>query len=101
LRVEITYVGKAQIRVDGGRKKLTVQFFDGTEAHSFIPGTWTYEINGENVNDLVVLCEDTALTENEFKIQFNGDMRYIGEILKATYITESGLSSSIELKIGG
>lgn len=100
ISVKVSVVGKAKVKVGGGYKRLYVNFFNNEEEISFIKGTWTYAINGEDASALVDVSSE-GLKENEISLSFIGTDKYIGNVLLVTYTTETNISGSIELSISG
>lgn len=109
----ITFTGKPQLKVKGGYKKVTVNFFNNKEEISHLPGNWKFEIKTdpgtptESINSTIDLVhvitpENTSdLTENQIKVKFLGDDSYLNSILIVSYVSDTGIKSSAEFKITG
>jgi len=98
---KVTYSGKDPvIKISGNYKKFTVKFYDeiGQIAHKH--GFWKYEIDGENVGELIQ-TDDTNIDENQIKIKFIGSDDYIDKDLVVTYVSDSGITSSVIVNIQG
>lgn len=98
--VKVSVVGKPKVKVGGGYKRLYVNFFKNDEEVSFMHGTWSFTINGEDASTLVEVSTE-ELKENEIEVRFVGTDDYIGEILTATYTTDTKISDSLQLSIAG
>lgn len=98
--VKVYVVGKPKVKVGGGYKRLYVNFFKNDEEVSFMHGTWSFTINGEDASTLVEVSTE-ELKENEIEVRFVGTDDYIGEILTATYTTDTKISDSLQLSIAG
>lgn len=97
IRGEITYSALPQLKVGGGYKKFTVTFYEGDEIIDFLPGSWSFEINGEDKSDIVSITEN----ENLLKVKFNGDDSYIGSVMTIKYTTDNGIETSVDVEIVG
>lgn len=101
ITVKVSVVGKAKVKVGGGYKRLYVNFYKDSEDVGFIPGTWSYTIDGEDASTLIEASTE-ELKKNEVEIRFVGTDDYIGKILVATYTTaDTNVSDSIQLSIAG
>lgn len=98
LRAEIHPIGKADITI-GYTKKLTLSFFnDENDEIEVLSGRWEFEIDSEDATKFVTV---TTLSPSEVELILNCDDEYIGEILLATYVSYNGITTQIELEIGG
>ena len=95
----ISYSSKPQVKVAGSYKKLTVTFYKQDEVISWQPGTWTYEIDGQDASALV--STSPGVDGSQIKVKFDGDDSYIGKVLVVSYITTDGVASSVNLDIVG
>lgn len=102
--IEMTYSGsKQEMRIGGSYKKFTVKFYGPAgEDKPYQTGNWTFTVNGEDVSQLVTTLtsqdsDDVAV--NEIKAKFGNDDTYIGEVLKITFTSASGLSASVEMSL--
>lgn len=95
----ISYASKPQVKVAGSYKKLTVTFYKQDEVISWQPGTWTYEIDGQDASALV--STSPGVDGSQIKVKFDGDDSYIGKVLVVSYITTDGVASSVNLDIVG
>lgn len=93
----IIYKAKPQLKIGGGNKKFTIVFLDGDEEIDLIPGSWSFELNGESISDLVEYKEEG----NVLSVKFLGDDSYIGSIIKITYTTSTGIITSVDVEIIG
>lgn len=100
ITVKVSVVGKPKIKVNGGYKRLYVDFFKNGEEVSFIDGTWSFEIDGKDASALVEVSTE-ELKENEISLLFVGTDDYIGSVLDVTYTTNTKISDSLQLSIAG
>ena len=102
---EITYSGVSpQIKVGGSYKKFTVNFYNELGEIAFKTGDWSFTIDGSDASSVITtllpsLSKD--LEENQIKVKFIGDADYIGKNLIVTYISASGIKSSVTMDIVG
>ena len=99
LTCEVSVVGNKRIKIDGGYKRLSVQFFKNGEPAEFRDGNWNYYVDGTDVSLLVEEVTD-GLAKNEISIRFIGTDDYIGKILDVVY-TAGTISDDLELSITG
>ena len=93
---EITCSGKAQVKVGGSTKTLTVKFTDSDrDPIEFQPGEWNFKIGDEDVTSLINL---TDVSEGKVKVKFLGGDEYLNKILTAIY-TSSDAVASLNLEI--
>ena len=82
----ITYTGNSTIRLNGGYKKLTVNFTEGDTPSDFMFGQWQYFVDDIDVSDLIIYSP-TELAENEIKFKISStDLTYGGKTLVVKYI---------------
>ena len=92
----ITFNGsKAEIKVGGSGKQLTVKFYRGDEEIPFENGTWSFYVDNENISSIIELSQ---LSINSIRIKIN-DKKYINKTLLIKYISDSGIESQLELAI--
>jgi hypothetical protein len=96
----ISYVGKSTIKVGGSYKKFTVDFFDGEKPIDFMLGQWKFEIDGNDVSSLLKTSTDD-IEKNQIKVQFIGSDKYMGKTLVVSYITTTGITSSVDIAVTG
>ena len=105
IRSEITYSGPfPQLKVGGSYKRLTVHSYDEARELKYKGGSWEFEIDGKDANNLITtLLPDQSkdLDENEIKVKFTGDDTYIGDSLTVRHIGNNGTQASITLDIVG
>lgn len=83
---KIFYAGtNPNIKIGGSYKKYTVKFYDEDGEIDYMPGNWSYTINGIDASDLLEIST-TSLDENQIKIKFIGGDDYIGETLVVEFI---------------
>ena len=99
LTCEVSVVGNKRIKIDGGYKRLSVQFFKNGEPAEFKDGNWNYYVDGTDVSLLVEELTD-GLAKNERSIRFIGTDDYIGKILDVVF-TSGTISDNLELSITG
>lgn len=99
LTCEVSVVGNKRIKIDGGYKRLSVQFFKNGEPAEFKEGDWNYYVDGIDVSLLVEELTD-GLAKNERSIRFVGSDDYIGKVLTVVY-TAGSISDDVELSITG
>lgn len=99
LTCEVSVVGNKRIKIDGGYKRLSVQFFKNGEPAEFKDGNWNYYVDGTDVSLLVEEITD-GLAKNERSIRFIGTDDYIGKMLDVVY-TSGTISDDLELSITG
>lgn len=85
-RAEFTYSSKAQVKVGGGYKTLTLTIYDETDTdvtEKYLPinDHLTFKINGKDASDLL----DVSITDNKIKIKFLGDSFHLNEIITVEY----------------
>jgi len=95
---KITCSGKPQFKVGGSSKTFTISYYDDDviiQDHEV--GTWSFSIDGENVNDelLSIISTDDA---NKIKVKFLGDDMYVGKILTVTNTFED-VTASMQIEI--
>jgi hypothetical protein len=98
----ITYKGKQdnQIKVGGSGRKFVVTFYDNDEqVVEFQPGNWTVWMDGEDKTDLFVLSPTSE--ENQVSIKANDDDSLIGKIITIKYVSESEITSQIDMNLIG
>ena len=86
-----------ELKSGGGYKKYTVKFFCVDEPIEYHKGIWSFEIDGEDASDLVTTIAD----EDYIKVKFIGGDSYINSVLTIKYISDDGITSSIEVGIIG
>lgn len=91
----ITCSGKQEIKVGGSYKKLIVEFFDGEESAAFQTGQWQFYVNDELIDVSILGTE----LENQIKIKFTEDDSYIGKNLTIKYVSDEGITSSLDVAI--
>ena len=96
---EVSVVGNKRIKIDGGYKRLSVQFYKNGEPSEYKEGDWSYTVDGTDVSLLIEEVTD-GLKENERSIRFIGTDDYIGKILTVKF-TAGTVSDDIELSITG
>lgn len=95
----ITYAGNSTIRLNGGYKKLTVNFTEGDKPSDFMFGQWQYFVDGIDVSDLITYSP-TELAENEIKFKISStDLTYGGKTLVVKYIVNGDIQANLELGI--
>ena len=95
----INYAGNSTIRLNGGYKKLTVNFTKGDEPIDFMFGQWQYFVDNIDVSDLITYSS-TELEENEIKFKISSkDLTYGGKTLVVKYIVNDDIQASLELGI--
>jgi len=95
---EISCSGVSSIlKVGGGYKTLSIQFYKEDEAVPYITGVWSYEIDGVDVSSMI--AEKTTLEDNQIKIKFIGGEEYIDKNLTVKHTTENNIETSIVLGI--
>lgn len=95
----ITYTGNSTIRLNGGYKKLTVNFTEGDKPSDFMFGQWQYFVDDIDVSDLIIYSP-TELAENEIKFKISStDLTYGGKTLVVKYIVNDDIQTSLELGI--
>ena len=95
---EITCSGTNSIlKVGGGYKTLTIQFYKDSDPISYIQGNWDYSIDGVDVSSMI--SEKTTTEDNQIKIKFTGSDEYIDKILTVTHVTADNITTSINLGI--
>lgn len=111
IRSEITYSGtKPEIRAMGSYKKFTVTFFDRDIPILHKSGSWSYFTYDPedstksltNANSIVSLKTDKDSPDvdiNQIKVKFDGDMSYVGKVLRIQYISDDGISSYLDIDI--
>lgn len=88
------------LKVGGGYKKYSVNFFENEEPADFRRGNWSYIIDGNDATTLLSFSE--AVEQNQIKIKFVGDDTYIGKILMLSYTTANGdVTATLEVPIMG
>ncbi|MBP5414292.1 MAG: hypothetical protein ILN61_03485, partial [Lachnospiraceae bacterium] len=92
-------VGNKRIKIDGGYKRLSVNFYKNGEPAEFRDGDWNYYVDGTDVSLLIEEVTD-GLAKNERSIRFIGTDDYIGKILDVVY-TAGTISDDLELSITG
>jgi hypothetical protein len=99
--VKVSVVGKPKIKVNGGSKRLFVNFYRDEEEKPYMKGIWSFTIDGHDASTLVeVSTED--LKENEIALRFVGTDEFIGDILTCTFTASDTLASdSVQLSIAG
>lgn len=99
--VKVSVVGKPKIKVNGGSKRLFVNFYRDEEERPYMKGIWSFTIDGHDASTLVeVSTED--LKENEIALRFVGTDEFIGDILTCTFTASDTLASdSVQLSIAG
>ena len=96
---EVSVVGNKRIKIGGGYKRLSVNFFKNGEPTEFKEGNWNYFVDGTDVSLLIEEITD-GLARNERSIRFIGDDDYIGKTLTVVY-TAGTVSDDVELSITG
>lgn len=96
---EVSVVGNKRIKIGGGYKRLSVDFFKNGEPTEFKEGNWNYFVDGTDVSLFIEEITD-GLAKNERSIRFIGDDDYIGKILTVVY-TAGTVSDDMELSITG
>lgn len=124
----ITYSGlKPQLKVGGSYKKFTINFYDNEDEtdsspidFSTIPeGEWKIErtytdkdniphtsdlTNDDTLFTILTSASSTDLSDNQIKIKFLGDGKYIGSMLDISYTTTVDgikVSANVEVEIIG
>lgn len=95
---KITCSGKPQFKIGGSSKTFTISYYDDDviiQDHEV--GTWSFSIDGENVNDelLSIISTDDA---NKIKVKFLGNDMYVGKILTVTNTFED-VTASMQIEI--
>ena len=88
---------KPAIKVGGSYKTLTVDFMKDDEKVAFQKGDWSFNVDNQSVDDLIVLKRTDD--ENKIKIKFTGNDDYIGKILTTSYKSVEGVKTSFDLHI--
>lgn len=96
----ITFVGKANIKVQGSYKKFTVIFYDGETPIDHKLGQWTFTIDGVDASSLIQ-TDTTGVEQNQIKVKFIGSEDYMGKTLKVSYSSTTGIISSVDILIIG
>lgn len=94
---KISYSGKAVLYIGGGYKKFTVNFFDGDKEIDFKLGRWEFTLDGDDPGLLV----ETDIDQNQAKVKFNGSEAYMGKTLTVSYVTTTGIRSSVDVTVTG
>lgn len=109
LRGEIKYSGtKAQVKLGGGFKKLSVSFYDGDKAIDHQYGQWQFYIDGVEQSkklDIRTAADSQDVGVNEVKIKFpnegNKNDSFLGKTLHIVYESVSGLAPVLDMDIIG
>lgn len=99
LTCELSVVGNKRIKIDGGYKRLSVEFYKNGVPTEFKEGYWNYYVDGTDVSLLVEELTD-GLAKNERSIRFIGTDDYIGKILTVVF-TAGSVFDDVELSITG
>ena len=99
LTCELSVVGNKRIKIDGGYKRLSVEFYKNGVPTEYKEGYWNYYVDGTDVSLLVEELTD-GLAKNERSIRFIGTDDYIGKILTVVF-TAGSVSDDVELSITG
>lgn len=95
---EITCSGvKPFLKVGGSYKTLTINFFKEEDPVPFQPGDWSFTIDGESADNLIILKKTDE--DNKIKIKFTGDDSYIGKIITCVFKSLQGVKSSFDFHI--
>lgn len=101
----ITYAGQnAQLKIGGNYKKFSVSFYNGSQDNpvSYISGTWSFTINGMDASALVNVLTSATSTElnaNQIKLKFLKDDSYIGKVIKISFTTTTGITTSADMEL--
>ena len=95
----VTCSGKNQIKVGGSPKTFTITYYDvnNGELPAFTVGTWSFEIDGEDVTDILTI--DYSDDNRKAKVTFNGGDDYIGKVLTVINNNFNGIVSYVEVEI--
>lgn len=85
-RAEFTYSSKAQVKVSGGYKTLTLNIYDDADTEvtsDYLPidEYLTFKIGDDDISSLL----DVIISDNKVKIKFLGNSLYIGKVIDVTY----------------
>ena len=104
-----TYSGaKPEIKVGGGYKTLTTEYYKDGEQIVPYTGVWSFAIKDGGlitpIDDPSALVNVVGLSGNQMKVKFLGDGSYIGKVLVVTNTAQTHwepVASSVELDIKG
>lgn len=96
---KITYSGvKAEAKVGGNFKKLTVSFYNEDEQIPTKSGNWNFYIDESDASSLITT---EIVSDSQIKFKFTGGDSYIGKVLKVNYTSDDGISTDVDFSIIG
>lgn len=99
-RLEISYPGKPEMKINGNYKKFTLTFYKDDEYIDYFTGTWSFKVNDTDVSSLIDSTIDEC-DENQLRIKFIGNDEYIGETLHISYTSYNGITGSVNIILVG
>lgn len=94
---KFTWSALPQLKVGGSYKKFTLTFYENEEEIDFLPGNYYFTIDNKDASNLITTIEDS----NTIKVKFNGDDSWIGKVMTIKYVTETGVTASVDVEIIG
>ena len=106
IRGEITTKAKPQIRLGGGFKELTINFYEGDKETEFEPGEWNFFIGEDEISDKLVIltaADSDKVELNQVKIKLpndnNSNEDLLGKIMKCQFHSLTGVTAEYEISI--
>lgn len=94
----ITCTGTQTIKVRGSYKKLKITYYNNDKEIETLKGNWHFYFNNSPIDELISIST-SGVTDNEIKIKFLGEGKFIGKELDVRYIPTIGDVVNFKLPI--